>query len=100
MEGMLDSLTVWVKLAQIYHARWAMAKAYGYTRKKNDTEKGKLKWYPHKKPKKREPNAIDVNRTYMDASEKEKLMKSNSCFCCKKQGHLSQECPIRKMTTI
>ena len=39
---------------------------------------------------------MDVDRTFMDASKKEKLMKSSSCFCCKKQGHLSRECPTRK----
>ena len=39
---------------------------------------------------------MDVDWTYMDASEKEKLMKSGSCFHCKKQGHLSWECPTRK----
>lgn len=41
---------------------------------------------------------MDIDHTYMDASEKKKLMKSSSCFCCKKQGHLSRECPTRKAT--
>ena len=41
---------------------------------------------------------MDVDRTYMDASKKEKLMKSGSCFRCKKQGHLSRECPMKKTT--
>jgi hypothetical protein len=31
--------------------------------------------------------------------EKEQLMKSESCFQCKKQGHLSQNCPKRSETT-
>lgn len=51
MEGMSDSLIAWVRHAQTYHARWAMAKAYGYTGKKDDSGKGKPKWNPHKKPK-------------------------------------------------
>lgn len=61
-----------------------MAKAYEYTRKKDDTGKGKPKWNPHKKPKEKDSNAMNVDRTYMDASEKEKLMKSGSFLRCKK----------------
>lgn len=98
MEGMPDSLTAWVKHAQTYHACWAMAKAYGYTEKKNEFDKGKPKWNLHKKPKEKDPDAMDVDRTFIDTSEKEKLMKLGSCFRCKKQGHLSQECPTRKTT--
>ena len=44
------------------------------------------------------PDAMDVNCTYMDASEKEKLMKSDSFLRCKKQEHLSWECSTKKTT--
>ena len=43
---------------------------------------------------------MDVDHVFMDADEKEKLMKSGTCFNCKKQGHLSRECPNRKWSTI
>lgn len=75
-----------------------MAKAYGYIRKKDDVGKGKPKWNPHKKPKEKDPDTMDVDCTYIDTSEKEKLIKSDSCFCCKKQEHLLWECPTRKTT--
>ena len=75
-----------------------MAKAYGYTGKKDDFGKGKPKWNLHKKPKEKDPDAMNVDRNFMDASEKEKLLKSGSCFRCKKQGHLLRECLTWKAT--
>ena len=100
MEGMPDSLTAWVKYAQTYYARWTMAKAYGYTGKREDTGKGKPKWNLHKRSTEKDPNAMDVDYTYMDASKKKKLMKPSSCFCCKKQGHLAREYPSKGMTLV
>jgi hypothetical protein len=36
---------------------------------------------------------MDVDFTQMTQMEREELMKSRSCFNCKKQGHLSKNCP-------
>jgi hypothetical protein len=37
MQGMLETLTQWVKFAQKYHSRWAMTKALGYQGKKRQS---------------------------------------------------------------
>ena len=38
---------------------------------------------------------MDVDRTYMSNDEREKLMRSGSCFRCKKQGHMIADCPSK-----
>ena len=44
--------------------------------------------------KERDPNAMDVDRLTIE--ERTKLMKEGRCFKCKKQGHLSRDCPGEK----
>ena len=48
----------------------------------------------------RDPDAMDTTpgRTRarrIDADERTELMKAGKCFTCKKQGHLSHDCPQR-----
>jgi hypothetical protein len=43
---------------------------------------------------------MDIDFTQMSQDEKERLMKSKSCFRCKKQGHMSKDCPSRQKTSI
>jgi hypothetical protein len=94
MQGMPESLTQWVKFAQKYHSRWAMTKALGYQGKKDNQGRFKPRFNPHKEKKKeRDPDAMDVDFTQMSQDEKERLMKSGSCFKCKKQGHMLRDCP-------
>jgi len=71
-----------------------MSKALGYYGKPNQD---KLKWNPHKpkEKKERDPDAMDVDRAQMTPDEKEKLLKSGSCFRCKKQGHMARQCPTK-----
>jgi hypothetical protein len=88
-EGNPDSLMGWEKVAQIHHARWAMTKAFGYTGRGG--KQGGFKPHFHQKGKKKErdPDAMDVDFTQMSQSEKEQLLKSGSCFRCKKRGHMA-----------
>ncbi len=74
-----------------------MSRALGYIGKKKDG-KDKPCWNP--KQKKRDPDAMDINFTQLNSEEKEQLMKTGSCFRCKKQGHRSRECPSRRKTLI
>ena len=51
-------------------------------------------------PTNRDPDAMDTTpgRTRarkIDADERTELMKAGKCFTCKKQGHLSCDCPQR-----
>jgi hypothetical protein len=62
-----------------------MTKALGYQGKKDS--QGRFKpWYnPHKEKKKEhDPDAMDVDFTQMTPDERECLMRSGSCFRCKK----------------
>ena len=47
----------------------------------------------------RDPNAMDVDTTQIDATyteEQKQLMKEGRCFFCKKQGHLRRSCPDQR----
>jgi hypothetical protein len=101
MQGMPKSLTQWIKFAQKYHSRWVMTKALGYQGKKDNQGRFKPRYNPHKEKKKeRDPDAMDVDFTQMSQDEREHLMKSGSCFRCKKQGHMSKDCPSRQKSSI
>jgi hypothetical protein len=99
MEGIPESLTGWIRLAQKYHARWAMSRAFGYQGKREVP--GRFKPQSHQtKKKERDPDAMDVDFTQLSPDKKEQLMKSGSCFRCEKQGHLSRNCPLKNKSTI
>jgi hypothetical protein len=99
-EGNPDSLTGWEKVAQIHHARWAMTKAFGYTGKGSKQGGFKPHFHPKGKKKERDPDAMDVDFTQMSQLEKEQLLKSGSCFRCKKKGHVARNCPQKTETAI
>jgi hypothetical protein len=99
-EGNPDSLTGWERVAQIHHARWAMTKAFGYTGKRDRQRGFKPQFHQKSKKKESDPNTMDIDFTQMTQMEKEQLMKSGSCFHCKKQGHLVQNCPQKSKSTI
>jgi hypothetical protein len=78
-----------------------MTKAFGYQGKKDNQGRFKLRFNPQKeKRKERDPDAMDVDFTQMSQEERECLMKSGSCFKCKKQGHMSKDCPTRQKASI
>ena len=68
------------------------------TRKKPQTlEQWKVAW---RKPTSRDPDAMDMTPGCArvrknDADERTELMRTGKCFTCKKQGHLSCDCPQR-----
>jgi hypothetical protein len=101
MQGMPESLTQWIKFTQKYHSQWAMARAFGYQGKKDVHKRFKPHFNPQKeKRKEHDPNAMDVDFTQMSQDERECLMKFGSCFRCKKQGHMSKDCPTQQETSI
>jgi hypothetical protein len=100
MQGMPKSLTQWIKFAQKYHSRWAITKALGYQGRKDNQGRFKPCFNPKEKKKECDPDAMDVDFTQMSPDEREHLMKSGSCFRCKKQGHMSKDCPTRQKASI
>jgi hypothetical protein len=77
-----------------------MTKAFGYTGKGG--KQGGFKPHFHQKGKKKErdPDAMDVDFTQMSQSEKEQLLKTGSCFHCKRKGHIARNCPLKTEHTI
>ena len=66
-------------------------------KKPQTPEQWKAAW---KRPGNRDPDAMDttLGRTRarkIDVDERMELMKAGKCFTCKKQGHLSHDCPQR-----
>jgi hypothetical protein len=101
MEGIPETLTRWIRLTQKYHSCWAMTQAFGYQGEKDAHGRFKPHFNPQKpKKKERDPDAMDVDYTQMSQDKKEQLIKSGSCFCCEKQGHLSRDCPLKKKASI
>ena len=47
-------------------------------------------------PKQHDPNTMDIDR--LTTEERTALMKEGKCFKCRKQGHLSRDCPTRNQT--
>jgi hypothetical protein len=59
-EGLPESLWQWVRYTQMYHSRWAMNKALGYS--KSSFNKNHPQWnLKVQKRKERDPDAMDVN---------------------------------------
>jgi hypothetical protein len=61
---------------------------------KKTTEKGPRRFYFDQSQK--DPNAMDVDS--MSTEERDALMKKGACFRCKVIGHLSRDCPNKKIS--
>ena len=96
----------WTRAAQKYQQKYLLicsalgmktGNTFQKTRKKPQTpEQWKATW----NKKGSDPDAMDTTpgRTRarkIDADERTELMKAGKCFTCKKQGHLSRDCPQR-----
>ena len=95
----------WTRAAQEYQHKYLLIQsALGMNnpnwkpRKKLQTpEQWKAAW---NNKKSNNPNAMDTTPgrarvRRIDADEQAELMKAGKCFTCKKQGHLSRDCPQR-----
>ena len=91
------TLNKWYKWAirlqnNFLRMKGAITKTWGTHLSSNDKkpkEKGPRKFYFDPGPK--DLNVMDVD--VMLTKERAELMKKGLCFCCKKLGHLSQNCP-------
>ena len=97
----------WTRAAQKYQQKYLLIRsALGMktgstiqkTRKKPQTpEQWKAAWNNKRSG---DPNAMDTTPVQtrarkIDADERTELMRTDKCFTCKKQGHLSRDCPQR-----
>ena len=83
----------WYNKANTFHGNWRKTQCMLGRGKANEPKKE----MPEKTftfPKcERNPDAIDIDR--LTTEERTLLMKEGKCFKCRKQGHLSRDCPPR-----
>ena len=98
--------TKWTRAAQNYQQKYLLIRSSLGMRNPKDSkpckkpqmlEQWKAAW---RKPTSRDPDAMDTTPgcarvRKIDADERTELMKAGKCFTCKKQGHLSRDCPQR-----
>ena len=96
----------WTRAAQKYQQKYLLIRsalglktgnANSKTRKKPQTPK---QWKAAWNKRGSDPDAMDTTpgcarARRIDAEERTELMKAGKCFTCKKQGHLSRDCPQR-----
>jgi hypothetical protein len=93
--------TDWVRAAQKYQQKYLLVQANLGDRRSKDPAKGqkgrsKEQWQQALRPKAKDPNAMEIDRVrarQITTDERTELMKAGKCFTCRKQGHLSRDCP-------
>jgi Domain of unknown function (DUF4939) len=91
LEMPLKTISDWYKWAatldhRFHKVNWAIERTRGNSRKERTPQQ---KYYFSRK--KRDPNAMDVNR--LTVEEQNKLMKEGRCFKCRNTGHRANKCP-------
>ena len=90
------TLQEWYDKANTFHGNWRKTQRVLGREKLIETKKET----PRKTfffPRQRDPNAMDIDR--LTTEERTLLMKEGKCFKCRKQGHLSRDCPPRGTET-
>jgi hypothetical protein len=65
---------------------------------KGQKNRSKEQWQQALRPKQKDPNAMEIDHVragQITTDERTELMKAGKCFTCRKQGHLSHDCPQR-----
>jgi hypothetical protein len=95
--------TDWVHAAQKYQQKYLLVQANLGNRRSKDPAKGwknhsKEQWQQALRPKPKDPNVMEIDRVrarQITTDKRTELMKAGKCFTCRKQGHLSRDCPQR-----
>jgi hypothetical protein len=107
--------TDWVRAARRHQQVYLLVQARktrdrggrtGDNKKSNNPPRTKEQFrnaFSRNNQKTRDPNAMDttpgrVRARQITTEEREALMKAGKCFNCRKQGHLSRDCPTRQPT--
>jgi hypothetical protein len=93
--------TDWVRAAQKYQQKYLLVQANLGDRRSKDPAKGqknrsKEQWQQALRPKPKDPNAMEIDcvrARQITTDKRTELMKAGKCFTCRKQGHLSHDCP-------
>src|SRR5882762_9617505 len=104
-ENLPQNLDEWIASCRMEVQRSALKRSsLGPTGGRGDisTRRNLMKGYdsrPTKSRRERDPDAMEVDALKTDKlskEEREKLSKEGRCFQCKKQGHMSRDCPDKK----
>jgi hypothetical protein len=95
--------TDWVCAAQKYQQKYLLVQANLGDQRSKDPVKGrknhsKEQWQQALGPKSKDPNTMEIVRVrarQITTDKRTELMKAGKCFTCRKQGHLSRDCPQR-----
>jgi Zinc knuckle len=91
LETPLKTIDDWYEwVASLDHRFHKLNRVIEQTRGNSGKEKTPQRKYYFPR-KKRDPNAMDVDRLMVD--ERNKLMKEGRCFRCRNTGHQANECP-------
>ena len=90
------TLQEWYNKANTFHGNWRKTQQVLGRGKPIETKKETLR-KTFSFPRQRDPNAMDIDR--LTTEERTLLMKVGKCFKCRKQGHLSRDCPPRGTET-
>ena len=91
----------WVRAAQKYQQKYLLIRAKmspkDKSKKSRDTPRTAEQWKSAWKPR-RDSNTMDTSADrararMISADDRAELMKTGKCFTCRKQGHLSRDCP-------
>ena len=91
------TLQEWYDKANTFYGNWRKTQQVLGQGKPIETKKEtprKTFSFPRRE---RDPNAMDIDR--LTTEERTLLMKEGKCFKCRKQGHLSRDCPPRGTET-
>ena len=87
------TLQGWYNKASTFHGNWKRTQRL-LGRGKNTEQRKETPKKTFTFPKReRNPDAMDIDR--LTTEERTALMKEGKCFKCRKQGHLSKDCPTR-----
>jgi hypothetical protein len=95
--------TDWVRAAKKYQQKYLLVQANLGDRRSKDPAKGqrnrsKEQWQQALWLKPKDPNAMEIDcvrARQITTDKRVELMKAGKCFTCRKQGHLSRDCPQR-----
>jgi hypothetical protein len=97
------TLEGWEDAAREQHELWVEIQAsLGHRTPYGRQQRWQQVLGPKKQPR-RDPNAMDVDGakiSTLTVEERKRLQQEGRCFGCKKQGHLSRNCPDRKKLEI
>jgi hypothetical protein len=98
MENVPTNFDKFVTAAMKMDANWRQGASHRNHAQKNKKGSSNTKYVPHPSASRRDPDAMDVDRT-LSPSEKDKVFCEGRCFKCNEKGHRANRCPAKVWKT-